>query len=165
MKISVKGKSPTWGNDCYIADNATLVGDITMGDRCSVWFGAVLRADVDGIRIGSEVNIQDLACIHQTEGIPVVIENGTSIGHCAVVHGATIRRNALIGMNATVLDHAEVGESSVVAAGAVVLQGTKIPAGEIWGGVPARFLKKAGERQSRVFADHYLYIKEWYTRE
>ncbi|GAB6982907.1 gamma carbonic anhydrase family protein [Prevotella dentasini] len=162
---SVKGKSPSWGSDCYIADNATLAGDIVMGDRCSVWFGAVLRADVDAIRIGSEVNIQDLACVHQTAGIPVLIEDGASIGHAAVVHGATIRRNALVGMNATVLDHADVGEGAVVAAGAVVLKGTKIPPGEIWGGVPARRLKAAEPGQSRVFADHYLYIKEWYSND
>ena len=116
-------------------------------------------------RDGNEVNVQDLACIHQTEGKPVVIEDGASIGHSAVVHGATIHRNALVGMNATVLDNAEVGENSVVAAGAVVLQGTIIPPNEIWGGIPARRIKAAVPGQSRLFADHYLYIKKWYEDE
>ena len=106
-----------------------------------------------------------MACIHQTEGKPVVIEDGASIGHSAVVHGATIRKNALVGMNATVLDNAEVGENSVVAAGAVVLQGTIIPPNEIWGGIPAKRIKAATPGQSRLFADHYLYIKKWYEGE
>ena len=100
-----------------------------------------------------------------SEGKPVVIEDGASIGHSAVVHGATIRKNALVGMNATVLDNAEVGENSVVAAGAVVLQGTIIPPNEIWGGIPAKRIKAATPGQSRLFADHYLYIKKWYEGE
>ncbi|MGP1472522.1 MAG: gamma carbonic anhydrase family protein [Prevotella intermedia] len=162
---SARGKSPQWGERCYFAENATLAGNITMGNDCSVWFGAVIRADVDAIVMGNEVNVQDLACIHQTEGKPVVIEDGASIGHAAVVHGATIRKNALIGMNATVLDNAEVGENSVIAAGAVVLQGTIIPPNEVWGGVPAKRIKTAVAGQSRLFADHYLYIKKWYEEE
>ena len=141
---AARGKSPQWGERCYFAENATLAGNITMGN---------------------EVNVQDLACIHQTEGKPVVIEDGASIGHSAVVHGATIRKNALVGMNATVLDNAEVGENSVVAAGAVVLQGTIIPPNEIWGGIPAKRIKAATPGQSRLFADHYLYIKKWYEAE
>ncbi|WP_077197276.1 gamma carbonic anhydrase family protein [Prevotella ihumii] len=162
---SARGKSPKWGERCYFSENATLAGDITMGDDCSVWFGAVLRADVDAIRMGSQVNVQDLACIHQSEGHPVIIEDGTSIGHSAVIHAATIRKNALVGMNATVLDDVEVGENSVVAAGAVVLQGTIIPPNEIWGGIPARRIKAAKAGQSRLYADHYLYIKKWYEEE
>ena len=162
---AARGKSPQWGERCYFAENATLAGNITMGNDCSIWFGAVIRADVDAIVMGNEVNVQDLACIHQTEGKPVVIEDGASIGHSAVVHGATIRKNALVGMNATVLDNAEVGENSVVAAGAVVLQGTIIPPNEIWGGIPAKRIKAATPGQSRLFADHYLYIKKWYEGE
>ncbi|WP_028898129.1 gamma carbonic anhydrase family protein [Prevotella sp. HUN102] len=159
---SVNGKEPKWGKGCYFSENVTLAGEITMGDDCSVWFGAVLRADVNAIRIGSEVNIQDLACIHQSRSNPVILEDGVTVGHSAVVHGATIRRGALVGMNSTVLDGAEVGENSVIAAGAVVLQGTKIPANEIWGGVPAKRLKAVESGVSRTFADHYLEYKKWY---
>ena len=159
---SVNNQSPTWGERCYFSENATLVGNITIGNDCSVWFGAVLRADVDGITIGSRVNIQDLACIHQTKGSPVVLEDDVSIGHSAVVHAATIRRGALIGMNAVVLDNAEIGENSVIAAGAVVLHGTKVPPNEIWGGIPARRIKAAAPGQSRTFSEHYLEIKDWY---
>ena len=100
----VKGKTPSWGNNCYLAENAVLAGDVTMGDDCSVWFGAVLRADVDAIRMGCRVNVQDCACIHQSQGSPVVIEDDVSIGHGAVVHACRLRRGALVGMNATVLD-------------------------------------------------------------
>ncbi|MDR0186831.1 gamma carbonic anhydrase family protein [Prevotella brunnea] len=162
---TVKGKSPTWGKRCYIAENATLAGDIIMGNDCSVWFGAVIRADVAEVRIGNEVNIQDLACVHQSAGMPVVLEDGVSVGHGVVVHACTVRCGALIGMNATVLDGAEVGENSVVAAGAVVLAGTKIPANEIWGGIPARRLKETSPHQARTFADNYLRTKKWYEKE
>lgn len=161
---SVKGKKPTWGERCYIAENATLAGNVAMGDDCSIWFGAVLRADVDAIRMGNGVNVQDLACIHQTHGRPVVIEDGVSIGHGAVVHAATLRQGALIGMNATVLDEAEVGADSIVAAGAVVLQGTVIPPCEVWGGIPARRLKACLPEQARAYAERYLQTKTWYEQ-
>lgn len=160
--ISVKGMEPKIGSNCFIADNATLAGNIVLGDDCSVWFSAVLRADVDAIRIGDRCNVQDGACLHQTAGSPVIIGNDVSIGHCAVVHACTIHDGALIGMNATVLDNAEIGEGSIVAAGAVVLHDTKIPPYEIWAGVPAKFVKKAGKDQAKTFAQHYGYIKEWY---
>lgn len=160
--IPIKGKAPQWGNGCYIAPGATLAGDVVMGDDCSVWFGAVLRADVDRIVIGNRCNIQDVACIHQSAGHPTVLHDDVSLGHGAIVHAATICRGALIGMNAVVLDDAVVGEGSIVAAGAVVLGGTHIPPHEIWGGVPARFMKKASVGQAETFAQHYLYIKEWY---
>ena len=112
----VNGKAPKWGERCYVADNATLAGDIEMGDDCSVWFSAVLRADVDAIRIGNRVNIQDCACLHQTGGSPVVLDDDVSIGHGAVVHACVIEKEALIGMNAVVLDGAVVGQGAVVAA-------------------------------------------------
>ena len=99
---TVKGKTPKWGKDCFIAENATLAGDIIMGDDCSIWYGAVLRADVDAIRIGNRVNVQDSACIHQTNGYPVTLEDDVSVGHGAIVHAATVRKGALIGMNAVV---------------------------------------------------------------
>ena len=158
----VNGKAPKWGDNCYLAENAALVGDITMGDDCSVWFGAVLRADVDAIRMGCHVNVQDCACIHQTRGGAVVIEDDVSIGHGAVVHACCLRKGALIGMNATVLDGAEVGEGAVVAAGAVVLAGTRVGPYEIWAGIPARLVKKADREQALTFSRHYMEIKEWY---
>ena len=158
----VNGKTPSWGKRCYLADNATLAGDIEMGDDCSVWFGAVLRADVDAIRIGNRVNIQDCACLHQTGGSPVVLHDDVSIGHGAVVHACIVEEEALIGMNAVVLDNAVVGKGAVVAAGAVVLAGTKIPPYEIWAGIPARKVKDADKGQSPDFARHYMDIKEWY---
>lgn len=158
----VNGKTPSWGKRCYLPDNATLAGDIEMGDDCSVWFGAVLRADVDAIRIGNRVNIQDCACLHQTGGSPVVLHDDVSIGHGAVVHACIVEEEALIGMNAVVLDNAVVGKGAVVAAGAVVLAGTKIPPYEIWAGIPARKVKDAAEGQSLDFARHYMDIKEWY---
>ena len=147
----VNGKTPSWGKRCYLADNATLAGDIEMGDDCSVWFGAVLRADVDAIRIGNRVNIQDCACLHQTGGSPVVLHDDVSIGHGAVVHACIVEEEALV-----------VGKGAVVAAGAVVLAGTKIPPYEIWAGIPARKVKDAAEGQSLDFARHYMDIKEWY---
>ena len=158
----VNGKAPSWGNNCYLAENTVLAGDVTMGDDCSVWFGAVLRADVDAIRMGCRVNVQDCACIHQSQGSPVVIEDDVSIGHGAVVHACRLRRGALVGMNATVLDGAEVGEEAIIAAGAVVLAGTKVGPCEIWAGVPARRVKEADREQALTFAKHYMEIKEWY---
>ena len=158
----VNGKAPSWGNNCYLAENAVLSGDVTMGDDCSVWFGAVLRADVDAIRMGCRVNVQDCACIHQSQGSPVVIEDDVSIGHGAVAHACRLRRGALVGMNATVLDGAEVGEEAIIAAGAVVLAGTKVGPCEIWAGVPARRVKEADREQALTFAKHYMEIKEWY---
>lgn len=160
--VTAKGKAPRWGKGCFIADNATLAGDITMGDDCSVWFGAVLRADVDAIRIGNRVNIQDNACIHQTAGAPVIIEDDVSVGHGAIVHAATVRRGALVGMNAVVLDGADIGEGAIVAAGAVVLANTKVGAGEMWAGTPAKLMKREDPAKALEFAKHYFYIKEWY---
>ena len=160
--MEVNGKAPSWGNNCYLAENAVLAGDVTIGDDCSVWFGAVLRADVDAIRMGFRVNVQDCACIHQSQGSPVVIEDDVSIGHGAVVHACRLRRGALVGMNATVLDGAEVGEEAIIAAGAVVLAGTKVGPCEIWAGVPARRVKEADREQALTFAKHYMEIKEWY---
>lgn len=162
---TVRGKTPRWGKDCFIAGNSTLAGDIIMGDDCSVWYGAVLRADVDAIRLGNRVNVQDNACVHQSDGTPVTLEDDVSIGHGAIVHGATIRRGALVGMNAVVLDGCDVGENAVIAAGAVLLEGTKVGANEMWAGVPARFVKREDAGKARMFAGHYMYIKEWYRDE
>lgn len=163
---SVKGLQPKWGKDCYFSENATIVGEVTMGDECSIWFNAVLRGDVAPITMGNRVNVQDGSCVHVTNTTgPVVIEDDVTIGHNATVHACTIRRGALIGMGATVLDHADIGEGAVVAAGALVLQGTKIGEHEIWGGVPAKFIKKTKPHQAEDFAQHYVEYSKWYLEE
>ena len=146
---TVKGLAPKWGRDCYFSETAAIVGEVKMGDECSVWFNAVVRGDVAPITMGNRVNIQDGACVHVTNTTgPVVMEDDVTVGHNATVHACTIRRGALIGMGAVVLDNAEVGEGAIVAAGALVLQGTKIGAHEIWGGVPAKLLKKTRPDQA-----------------
>ena len=117
---TVEGKTPRWGKNCFIAENAVLTGDCILGDDCSIWYSAVLRSDVDAIRCGNRVNVQDCACIHQTGTMPCILEDDVSVGHGAIVHGATVRKGALIGMNATVLDKADIGEGAIIAAGAVV---------------------------------------------
>lgn len=159
-----KGLSPRWGRDCYFSENATLVGDVTLGDECSVWFNAVVRGDVAPITIGDRTNIQDGSCVHVThETGPTHIGSDVTIGHNVTVHACTIRDRALIGMGATLLDGCEVGEGAIVAAGALVLQGTKIPPCEIWGGVPARYLKPATPTDN---AAHYVaYAREYMKGE
>ena len=139
---SVKGISPIMGNDCYLAENATVVGDVQMGDNCSVWFNAVVRGDVNSIRMGNKVNVQDGAVIHCTyQKTKTVIGNNVSIGHNAIVHGCTVHDNVLIGMGAIVMDNAVIGSNSIIAAGAVVLENTIIEAACIYAGVPAKKVK------------------------
>lgn len=139
---SVNGKSPTIPTSCYIAENATIVGDVTMGDSCSVWFNAVLRGDVHFIKMGDKVNVQDGAIIHCTyQKHPTTIGNNVSIGHNAIVHGCTIHDNVLIGMGAIVMDNCIVESNSIVAAGAVLTQNTLVESGSIYAGVPARKVK------------------------
>ena len=146
----VRGFDPKMGKGCFLADNAVLVGDVTMGDDCSIWFGAVLRGDVNTIKIGNRVNIQDNAVIHTLyEKSVTTIGNDVSIGHNVVVHGATIHDMALIGMGSIILDHAEVGEGAIVAAGSVVLGGTKIGPHELWAGSPAKFKKMVDPAQAK----------------
>ncbi|MCI7310001.1 MAG: gamma carbonic anhydrase family protein [Prevotella sp.] len=158
----VNGKHPVWGENCYFSENATIVGDIVMGDDCSIWFSAVLRADVAGIRMGNRVNIQDGACVHQSHDKPVIIEDDVSVGHLANVHGCTLRKGSLVGMGATVLDNAEVGEGAIIAANALVLQGTKVGPNELWAGIPAKMVKLTREGQAETYAQHYMEIKKWY---
>ncbi|MDD7461751.1 MAG: gamma carbonic anhydrase family protein [Prevotellaceae bacterium] len=158
----VNGKHPVWGENCYFSENATIVGDIVMGDDCSIWFSAVLRADVAGIRMGNRVNIQDGACVHQSHDKPVIIEDDVSVGHLANVHGCTLRKGSLVGMGATVLDDAEVGEGAIIAANALVLQGTKVGPNELWAGIPAKMVKLTREGQAETYAQHYMEIKKWY---
>lgn len=158
-----KGITPRWGKDCYFSENATIVGDVSLGDECSVWFNAVVRGDVAPITIGNRTNVQDGSCIHVTNTTgPTVIGNDVTIGHNATVHACTIHDGALIGMGATLLDHCDIGEGAVIAAGALVLQNTQVGAHELWGGVPAKFIKQTKPNQAESFGQHYVeYAKEY----
>ena len=159
---SVNGLTPKWGKECYFSENAAIVGEVTMGDECSVWFNAVVRGDVAPVTMGNRVNVQDGAVVHVTNKIgPTYIEDDVTIGHNATVHACTIHDHALIGMGATLLDNCEIGEGAIVAAGALVVGGTKVGAGEIWGGVPAKFIKKVRPGQTDNAA-HYVAYMDWY---
>ena len=163
---SIKGKSPKWGENCYIAENATLVGDIKMGEDCSVWFNVVIRGDVNQIRIGSRVNIQDGAVIHCTyQKSPTDIGSNVSVGHNALVHGCTINDNVLVGMGAIVMDNCIIHSNSIIAAGAVLLKNTIVPSGSIYAGVPAKRVKMLSEKQAAALikgiADNYVEYKSW----
>lgn len=165
--ISVRGKTPQYGDDCFIAPTATLIGEVEMGDRCSVWFNAVVRGDVHYIHIGDEVNIQDGAVIHCTyQKAPTTIGNRVSIGHNAIVHGCTLQDNVLIGMGSIVMDGAVVESGSIVAAGAVLTQGTVVEAGTIYAGVPARKVKEVSPELTRGEIDrisqNYLKYSGWF---
>lgn len=167
---SVRGFTPKFGKNCFFADNATIVGDVVIGDDCSIWFNAVLRGDVNSIRIGNRVNIQDGTVIHTLyEKSTVEIGNDVSIGHNVTLHGACVHDNALIGMGATLLDHAEVGEGAIVAAGALVLANTKIEPYTLWGGVPARFIKNVspeqGKELNQKIANGYLMYASWFKTD
>ncbi len=166
--LPVEGKYPRFGNDCFVAPNATIVGDVEMGNQCSVWFNAVVRGDVNSIHIGNKVNIQDGVIIHATyKKTKVHIGNDVSIGHNAIIHGCVLQDRVLIGMGAIIMDNAEVGRNSIIAAGAVVLEGTKVESGTIYGGVPARKIKDippdliAG--QIERIANHYCIYAGWFT--
>jgi carbonic anhydrase/acetyltransferase-like protein (isoleucine patch superfamily) len=165
--LPVKGVHPTIPDDAFIAPNATIVGDVVMGSSCSIWFNAVVRGDVNAIRMGDKVNIQDNAVIHCTyEKHATTIGNNVSIGHSAIVHGCTVEDNVLIGMGAIVMDRAVVGSNSIVAAGAVVLEGTVIPPGSIYAGVPAKKVKdispeKVSGEIERI-ANNYTLYSSWF---
>jgi len=139
---SVNGHTPIYGSGCYFAENATLVGDVVMGKNCSVWFQAVIRGDVNSIRIGDQVNIQDGAVLHATyKTAPTVIGNEVSIGHNAIVHGCHIGDQVLIGMGSIVMDHCIIEPDSIIAAGAVVPKNTIVRSGSVFGGIPAKHIK------------------------
>lgn len=167
--LSVKGMEPKFGKDCFLAQNATITGDVEMGDECSVWFTAVVRGDVNSIRIGNRTNIQDGAVIHCTyEKASTTIGNQVSIGHRAIVHGCTIEDNVLIGMGAIVMDHAIVKEGSIIAAGAVVLEKTTCEAGYIYAGIPAKKIKKLSDEQIgnlQKTAANYVMYSNWFDKE
>jgi carbonic anhydrase/acetyltransferase-like protein (isoleucine patch superfamily) len=163
----VKGKSPQIGKDCFIAENATLVGDVQMGKECSVWFNAVLRGDVHFIKLGDRVNIQDGAVIHCTyEKYPTIMGNNVSVGHNAIVHGCTIHDNVLIGMGSIVMDNCVVHSNSIIAAGAVVTQNTVVESGSIYAGVPAKKVKDISEELSSGeidrIAENYVEYSSWF---
>ncbi|MEZ5017878.1 MAG: gamma carbonic anhydrase family protein [Flavipsychrobacter sp.] len=165
--LPVKGVMPQIPEGCYIAENATVVGDVVMGEECSVWFNAVVRGDVNSIRMGNKVNIQDGACIHCTyEKTKVTLGNNVSIGHNAIVHGCTVEDNVLIGMGAIVMDNVTIGSGSIIAAGAVVLENTKVPPGSIFAGVPAKKVKDISQEllQGEVerIANNYVMYSSWF---
>lgn len=164
---SVRGFNPSIGKNCYLAENATIVGDVSLGEGCSVWFNTVLRGDVNTIKIGNHVNIQDGAVLHTLyQKSTIEIGNYVSVGHNVTIHGASIKDYALIGMGSTVLDHVVVGEGAIVAAGALVLSGTIIEPHTIWAGVPAKFVKAVDPEQSKEInqriAHNYAMYASWY---
>ena len=164
---SVRGKHPSIGEDCFIAENATIVGEVEIGDRCSVWFNAVIRGDVHYIQIGDEVNIQDGAVIHCTyQKAPTTIGNRVSIGHNAIVHGCTLHDNVLIGMGSIVMDGCVVESGSIIGAGAVLTQGTRVEAGSVYAGVPARKVKNMSPELTKGelerIAQNYLMYSSWF---
>ena len=167
---SVKGFTPKMGENIFLAENATIIGDVIIGNDCSIWYNAVLRGDVNSIRIGNRVNVQDGTVIHTLHQKSVsIIGDDVSIGHNVVIHGAKIENGALIGMGAIVLDHAVVGEGAIIAAGSVVLSGTHVEPGSIYAGVPAKFVKKVDLEQSKEMnqkiARNYLMYSGWYKEE
>lgn len=164
--LPVKGKAPVWGGNCFIAPNATIVGEVTIGDNCSVWFNAVIRGDVNTITIGNETNIQDGAVIHATYlKAATTIGNRVSVGHNSIVHGCLIHDNVLIGMGAIVMDHAVVEEYCIIAAGAVVLENTHCESGYIYAGTPAKKIKPITEHQRTLLnklPDNYVMYSDWF---
>ena len=164
---SVNDHKPTFGQNCYLAENSTIVGDVILGDDCSVWFNAVVRGDVNSIRIGNKVNVQDGAVIHCTyQKTKTNIGNNVSIGHNAIVHGCTIHNDVLIGMGAIVMDNCEIGENSIIAAGAVLVENTKVPAGTVWAGVPAKKIKDINpdlqKGEIERIANNYVMYAQWF---
>jgi carbonic anhydrase/acetyltransferase-like protein (isoleucine patch superfamily) len=165
--LPVLGKHPQFGENCFIAPNATIVGDVVMGDECSVWFNAVIRGDVHYIKMGNKVNVQDGAVIHCTyQKNPTNIGNNVSIGHNALVHGCTIHDNVLIGMGSIVMDRCVVHSNSIIAAGAVVLEGTVVEAGCIYAGVPAKKVKDVSQElvhgEIERISNNYVMYASWF---
>ncbi len=166
--IPVNGKAPQIGTNCFVAPNATLAGEISMGEECSIWFNAVIRGDVNSIRMGNRVNVQDNATVHCTyQKNATVIGNNVSIGHNAIVHGCTVHDNVLIGMGAIVMDRCVVHSNAIIAAGAVVLEGTIVEAGSIYAGVPAKKVKDVSpeliEGEINRIAGNYVKYSSWFS--
>jgi len=164
---SVRGFTPIYGENCFFADNASIIGDVIMGNDCSIWFNTVLRGDVNAIRIGNNVNVQDGSVLHTLYQKSIIeIGDNVSIGHNVTIHGAKIEDYALIGMGSVVLDHAVIGEGAIVAAGSVVLSNTKVEPYSIYAGVPAKFVKMADPEQTKNInkriSDNYQFYASWY---
>ncbi len=165
--VPVRGFTPEIHESCFVAENATIVGDVKMGEDCSVWFQAIVRGDVNSIRLGNKVNVQDGAIIHCTyEKAPTNIGNSVSIGHAAIVHGCTIHNDVLIGMRAVVMDHAILEPNTLIAAGAVVLENTVVEEGWLYAGVPAKKIKRLDSSltkgQIERIANNYVMYSSWY---
>ncbi|MDE5980966.1 MAG: gamma carbonic anhydrase family protein [Bacteroidaceae bacterium] len=161
--------APRFGKHCYFSEGAAIIGNVEMGDDCTIWFNAVLRGDVHFIKIGNRTNVQDCSCIHTLNGkAPCILGDDVTIGHSVTLHGCEVKDGALVGMGATVLDHAVVGRGAIVAAGALVLSNTVIGDGELWGGVPAKFIKKVDPEQAqalnKTYAGHYVEYSDWYRK-
>lgn len=161
------GKEPQFGKECFLAENAVIIGDVVMGDQCSVWYHAVIRGDVNYIRMGHKVNVQDGAVIHCTyQKYPTIIGNNVSIGHNALVHGCVIQDNVLIGMGSIVMDDCVVEENSIIAAGSVVTKGTRVPSGSVYAGIPAKKIKdidaNLSQGEIQRIADNYVKYSSWY---
>lgn len=164
---TIRGFSPVFGEECYLADNATIIGDVHFGNKCSVWFNAVVRGDVNSIRIGNVVNIQDGVIIHCTyEKTKTIIGDNVSIGHNAIIHGCFIDNNVLIGMGSIIMDNVRVGSNCIVAAGSVVLENTIIEPGSIYAGIPAKKVKTVSEEQFsqmvQRIANNYVMYTNWF---
>ena len=164
---TVRGFTPQWGSDCFVAENATLIGDLIMGDQCSVWYQAVIRGDVNAIRVGNRVNIQDRAVIHATyEKAATTIGDDVSIGHNAIVHGCILKDKVLVGMGSIIMDNCIVESNSIIAAGSVVTQNTHIPEGTIYAGIPARKIKdidpELQKGEIERIAKNYLMYSSWF---
>ena len=163
----LKGITPKFGKGCFLAENSVIVGDVIMGNQCSIWYNAVIRGDVNSIRMGNKVNIQDGAVVHCTyKKFPTHIGSNVSVGHNAIVHGCTVHDNVLIGMGSIVMDDCVVESNAIVAAGAVVTQGTRVEGGTIYAGVPARKIKDISEEMisgeiTRI-ANNYIKYSGWY---
>ncbi|MEA1876292.1 MAG: gamma carbonic anhydrase family protein [Bacteroidota bacterium] len=164
---TVRGWTPKIGKNCYLAENATIVGDVEIGDDCSIWFNTVIRGDVNWIKIGNMVNIQDGAVLHTLyKKSTIEIGDSVSIGHNAVIHGAKIHNRVLVGIGAIILDHAEIGENSIIAAGALIKDSTIVEPNSIYAGVPATKVKDIDPEQTREMIDkianNYLFYAGWY---
>ena len=165
--IPCRGKEPKIGEDCFLAPNATIIGDVTTGNECSFWFNAVVRGDVNSIQMGNKVNIQDGAVIHATyEKTKVSLGNNVSIGHNALIHGCTIEDNVLVGMGAIVMDNCYIEENCIIAAGAVLLEGTRVESGSIYAGIPAKkvktLTKELFEGEVKRIAKNYVMYSSWF---
>ena len=166
----VKGFLPEFGKNIYLSENATIIGDVKIGDNCSIWFNAVVRGDVNSIKIGNKVNIQDGAIVHCTyKTASTIIGNNVSIGHNAIVHGCRIKDNVLIGMGSIVMDGAILESNTIIAAGSIILPGTHVESGSIYAGVPAKKVKGLNEEQKnkliKGIADNYQIYSSWYLNE